>query len=42
MNVVRRQSKMTVDAFQDWQPPVFPERRWQLIDGTPVELSQPT
>ncbi len=30
---------MTVHEFQDWQPDMHADRRWQLVDGVPVCMS---
>jgi Uma2 family endonuclease len=36
MTVLRKPDCMTVAQFTHWQPDVHPDRRWQLVDGTPV------
>lgn len=34
---------MTVDEFQDWQPPAdLAQRRWELVDGEPVCMAPPS
>jgi Uma2 family endonuclease len=39
-NVVRIPRRMTVDEFQDWEPPEhLRQRRWQLFDGEPRSMS---
>lgn len=36
MTVLRKPDRMTVAQFHDWQPDRHADRRWQLVDGTPV------
>ena len=32
-------TRMTVAEFHAWQPSEHPERRWQLVDGEPVDMA---
>jgi Uma2 family endonuclease len=36
MTALRKPDRMTVAQFHDWQPDRHADRRWQLVDGTPV------
>jgi Uma2 family endonuclease len=42
MSQALRRPLLTVDEFQDWEPPPGMEDwRWELVDGEPVEMSPP-
>lgn len=42
MSQALRRPLLTVDDFQDWEPPPGTEHlRWELVDGEPVAMSPP-
>jgi Uma2 family endonuclease len=42
MSQALRSPLLTVDDFQDWEPPPGIQRwRWELVDGEPVAMSPP-
>jgi Uma2 family endonuclease len=42
MSQALRRPLVTVDEFQDWEPPPGTEDwHWELVDGEPVTMSPP-